>query len=80
MEEQHAVELRRDVDTVASAVARLHRDLDMRFDGVRSDFEVALLEEHVKMVHRFERLEALVAERLGENIVEALKHELAAEA
>lgn len=55
-------QLREDVDLVARHVAKLPGERDARIDGLRSDFEVALLELAGRIERRFQRLEAVIAE------------------
>lgn len=61
-----------DVDLVAAHLARTIEDMEQRFEGVRADFELAMLQEHTRVVRRFERLEALVAEKFGDDIAASL--------
>jgi hypothetical protein len=57
-----------DVALLARQLAKLIRDLDLRFDGVRSDADVALLQQVAKLERRCERMEALVAAALSDDL------------
>jgi hypothetical protein len=65
-------QLESDVEIVARHLGRVLHGVDARIEGVRTDFQVMLLEEVAKLIRRFERLEALIADRFGEELVAEL--------
>lgn len=70
-------QLEQDVEVVATALARVLRDVDARVQGVRDDYLVGLLELAADVDRRFRALEALIAERFGEEVVAELQAALA---
>lgn len=66
-------QLEQDVDVIARALARVLGDVAKRIEGVRDDFTVSMLQQAALTDKRFERLEALVVERFGEDVAAELQ-------
>jgi hypothetical protein len=60
--------LERDMELLAQRHARLQADLASKMDRVRSDLEVALLEQVGSLQRRCQRLEGLVAEEFAAKV------------
>jgi hypothetical protein len=65
-----------DVEMLARWFARLQAEVESRFEGVRTDFDVALLNQQAQFDRRFKRLEALIAEKVTGDLAEELLAEL----
>jgi phage shock protein A len=71
-DEPQGTQVERDVEQLACQLVAWKESLESQIAGVRTDSEVALLQQVAKLERRISRMEALVAEHVGGDVAEAL--------